>query len=77
MTKTFTPNDVVRFLYQETPDKDKQWISSIITTDEEYNRLYRELLLAKELVDQLAMEPSDESVETILAFSRNYTACSV
>ncbi len=77
MTQTFTPNDVVRYLYQELSNKDKQWMSSVIATDEEYSKLHQEMQLAKELLDQVTIEPSDEFIEKIMAFSRNYNACNV
>ncbi len=78
MTQTFTPNDVVKHLYQEESDKQNhQLISGIIATDEEYNRLHQELSAMKELLDQTVLEPSDKTIENILAFSRQYNACKV
>lgn len=77
MTQTFTPNDVVRYLYQELPAKDQQWVSGIIATDEEYHTLHQSLQQAKDLLDQAMLEPSDGVVERIMTFSRHFNACKV
>lgn len=77
MTKTFTPNDLVKYLYQELPDKDRQWISGIVSTNDEFNKLHQEMSQSKELLDQVTLEPSEATIERILAFSRQYNACKV
>jgi len=77
MTQTFTPNDIVRYLYQELPDKDQQSVRSVLSTEEELAILHREMLAAKELLEQVSMEPSDKTVNQIIAFSHNYQVCKV
>ncbi|MDJ1484899.1 hypothetical protein QNI16_30650 [Cytophagaceae bacterium YF14B1] len=78
MTKTFTSNDIIRYIYEDLPETEKQCIAALISTDKEFNTLYNELQQAQEMLNQLTLaEPSDKTVDKILDFSRNYTACQV
>ena len=69
MTKTFTQNDLIRFIYQETTKEEAQEISRVLSFDRELQLHYRELLLAKNSVDKAQLDPSPAAVENILLYA--------
>ena len=70
MTKTFTQNDLIRFIYHETTEKETLEISHELTADPELQLLYRDLMLTKKGLDRATLEPSAVSVENILSYAR-------
>ena len=70
MTKTFTQNDLIRFIYHETTEKEEQEISRVLTFDPELQLLYRDLMLTKKDLDKARLEPSAIAVENILQYAR-------
>lgn len=74
MTQTFTANDVVRYLYQEVSDTESAWFAHLLATDDEFRALYQDMRAAKKLMEQVSLEPSDRTVERIMAFSRGCKA---
>ncbi len=72
MTQLFTANDVLLYLYKETPDKETQELDRLLMVDADFSALYQEMSVAKELIEQVSLEPSDSSIERILAYSRSF-----
>ncbi|HRI78288.1 MAG TPA: hypothetical protein PLR06_02030 [Cyclobacteriaceae bacterium] len=70
MTKTFTQNDLIRFIYHETTEKEEQEISRVLTFDPELQLLYRDLMLTKKDLDKARLEPSAIAVENIIQYAR-------
>ena len=70
MTKTFTQNDLIRFIYHETTEREAQEISRVLSFDPELQLQYRELLLTKNNLDKAQLEPSHAAVENILLYAR-------
>ena len=70
MTKTFTQNDLIRFIYQETTEEEAREINRVLTFDRELQLLYRELMLTKTDLDKARLEPSDSTVASILNYAR-------
>ncbi len=70
MTKTFTQNDLIRFIYRETTEKETQEISRVLSFDPELQLQYRELLLTKNNLDKAQLDPSSAAVENILRYAR-------
>jgi hypothetical protein len=69
MTKTFTQNDLIRFIYHETTEEEALEISRVLSFDRELQLHYRELLLAKDQIDKAQLEPSPAVVENILRYA--------
>lgn len=69
MTKTFTQNDLIRFIYHETTEEETQEISRVLSLDQALQLHYRELLLAKNEMDKAQLEPSPTAVENILRYA--------
>ena len=69
MTKTFTQNDLIRFIYQETTKEEAQEISRVLSFDRELQLQYRELVLVKNSMDKAQLEPSPVAVDNILRYA--------
>ena len=71
MIKTFTQNDVVRYLYDETTTKQQTEIAQAVLCDEELQTTYKELSTMKNKLELGLKEPSEKVVSSIINYSRN------
>ena len=71
MTKTFTKNDLVRFLYDEVNEDERLDIKEALSTDMELRSSLDELEEAKSLLDRFSMKAPEEVVARILYASKN------
>ncbi|HWA32576.1 MAG TPA: hypothetical protein VG737_00530 [Cyclobacteriaceae bacterium] len=69
MTKTFTQNDLIRFIYQETTEEEAREIERALSFDRDLQLMYREMLLTKKTMDEAQLEPSTAAVENILKYA--------
>ena len=71
MTKTFTQNDLIRFLYHETTEQEEREINKALLCDSELQAQYKELISTKGQLDVARLEPSAVAVQNILSYSRS------
>ena len=71
MIKTFTQNDLMRYLYHETTEKEEQEISRALLSDTELRELYASMLALKKDLDKAQLEPSPATVLNILSYARS------
>lgn len=71
MTQVFTQNDLIRYLYHETTEKETQEINQALICDPDLQREYSELQDTKALLSIDLMEPSESCVENILIYTRD------
>lgn len=71
MIKTFTQNDLIRFLYHETSEQEEREINKALICDSELQEQYKELIATKSQLDVARLEPSAMVVENILNYSRS------
>lgn len=71
MIKTFTQNDLMRYLYHETTEKEEREISKALLADNELRELYQSMSAMKTEMDKAHLEPSSSTVLNILSYSRN------
>jgi hypothetical protein len=71
MIKTFTQNDLMRYLYHETTEKEEQEISKALLSDTELRELYASMLALKKDMDKAQLEPSPATVLNILSYARS------
>ncbi|GAA0892166.1 hypothetical protein GCM10009122_18450 [Fulvivirga kasyanovii] len=71
MTKTFTQDDVIRYVYDEVEGEDREEIKQAIICDSELQDLYKELIAIKRQLDQSMKSPSDKVTESILNYSKS------
>jgi hypothetical protein len=70
MIKTFTQDDLIRFLYHETTEEETREINKALLSDSELRQAYRDLCETKSALDRAQLEPSEETVMKILAAAR-------
>lgn len=66
MTKTFTQNDLIRFIYRETTEEETGEISRVLAADPELSRQYRELVMTTKGLEKAMLQPSEKSVASIM-----------
>ena len=71
MIKTFTQTDLIRYLYQETTEKEKKEIDNALICDGELRALFNELCSVKASIDEAHIEPSSATVLNILSYSKD------
>jgi hypothetical protein len=71
MIKTFTQNDLMRYLYQETTEEEAREISKALVCDPQLQSLYMELSTLKNEMDKIKLEPSSSTVLNILSYSKS------
>jgi len=72
MTKTFTYDDVVRYLYAETSPQENDAIVEALTSDSEMLAFYMDGLELQTLMDRIVRTPSSRATDNILRYSRQY-----
>ncbi|MCH7415495.1 hypothetical protein MM213_18485 [Belliella sp. R4-6] len=66
MTKQFTPNDLVRYIYQEMSEGENELLVQALHQDESMMEEYLQMLSAIEKLDQIILHPSEKVVKAIL-----------
>lgn len=77
MITTFTENDLVRFLYGELNENEKNELEQALITDNDLQSKLNDLQLVKSDLDQVQFSPSQRSIDKILEFSKGYHTESV
>ncbi len=65
MIKSFTPNDLVRYIYQEMPEVEQELLMQALQSDGPLMQEYVEMLSTIEQLDQVRLQPSDKVVKAI------------
>ena len=71
MIKTFTENDLVRFLYDEVNEEERAEIRESLLTDIQLQNQIGELRRVMESLDAFVMKAPSEAVSRILYASKN------
>ncbi len=72
MTKTFTYDDVVRYLYAETSPQENDDIVEALASDAEMLAFYLDALELQAQMDLFVRTPAERTVNNILRYSRQY-----
>jgi hypothetical protein len=70
MTKTFTRNDLIRYIYQETTESEKQKIEQELLLDNKLFEEYKNLAEVSMELDRVDLSPSEKTINKILNFSK-------
>jgi hypothetical protein len=73
MTKTFTQDDVVRYVYEETSDEENQLIEEALMAEPALMSFFMSALELRSLMNRIERQPRLSTVESILSYSRNYS----
>ena len=71
MIKTFTQDDVIRFVYDELTPEESYELNQVLLCDAEMQNLYKELITLKRQLDASMKEPSENVIERIKNYSKS------
>jgi len=69
MTKLFTENDLILYIYGETSEKQNSEIKSALICDSELNEKLNELRSVYVGLDNLIVSPSERAMQSIFNYS--------
>jgi len=72
MIKTFTRDELIRYIYGESTKKETEEIVSAVLCDNEVNSEFDGLIDLKQQLDSIKEEPSRRSINNILNYSRRF-----
>ena len=70
MIKTFTPDDLLRYLYEDTSIEETLEIEKALQIDSRLQEEYEQLRKDMELLDEMALAPSEKCIDHILGYAR-------
>ena len=65
MKKSFTPNDLVRYIYQEMLEVEQELLMQALHSDDALMQEYIQLLSTIEFLEQVQLQPSEKVVKAI------------
>ncbi len=71
MTKIFTPNDVLRYFYNEVSIHERKEIETALLWDNDLAEYHQELIQLAGALTKIQKEPSDRVIENILNYSKS------
>lgn len=69
MTKTFTYDDVVRYIYSETTNDESQQIAEALSSNDDLMSFYMDTLEIRHQMNLIVRQPSQQVINRILAYS--------
>jgi hypothetical protein len=73
MIKISTPNDVIRYVYNEVSSQESEELKSFLLWDNDLADLIQELSEVKKSISKINMEPSDRVINNILNYSKSFS----
>lgn len=70
MTKTITPNDVIKYLYNETSEEENIDIEVQKICNAEVDECIDDLSFIKQEMENIEYNPKDSTLQSILAYSK-------
>jgi hypothetical protein len=77
MIKTFTQNDLLRYIYQETTKEENTELETAVIFDDDLSNDLSELKQTVLALDGVEKSPSKFCIEKILDYSKTYQAHAV
>ncbi|WP_221389820.1 hypothetical protein [Dyadobacter sp. NIV53] len=72
MTKTFTYDDVIRYLYSETTEKENYLIVEALALDDDLMNFYLDSLEIKNQMNKVVCNPAEQTVLKVLRYSQQF-----
>lgn len=73
MTKTFTYDDVVRYLYAETTENENDLIVEALALDEDLMNFYMDSLEIQSQMNGIVRTPSDVTISEVFRYSQQFS----
>ncbi len=74
MIKTFTQDDVVRYVYEETSPEENLLIEDAMMSEPELMTFFLEALELRALMNKIERQPRQNTVQAILKYSKHHPA---
>ncbi len=74
MIKTFTSDDVVRYVYEETSPEENLLIEESLMTEPDMMTFFLSALELRSLMNKIERQPRESAVQSILSYSQNHSA---
>lgn len=74
MTKTFTSDDVVRYVYEETSPEENLLIEESLMAEPDMMTFFLSALELRSLMNKIERQPRQSTVQSILSYSQNHSA---
>lgn len=71
MTKRFTPNDLIRYIYQEMTEGEQELLMQALHSDQSLMQEYMEMLSTIESMDQFQLNLSEKVVQAIKSMAQS------
>jgi hypothetical protein len=71
MTKQFTQNDLISYIYQEMTEVEKELLVQALHNEESLMQEYLQMLSTIEQLDQVSLQPSEKVVKAIKAMAHS------
>ncbi len=71
MIKTFTQNDVIRFVYDEVSTEERSQMEELLIVDTAFQKLYKSYTTTKGQIKKATLEPSENVINRILIYSKS------
>lgn len=77
MTKTFTQDDILRLVYNETTAEETTLLKAAMVENDELRQFYEEAVQLQSDCKQISYEPRPSVLDKIFSYSRNYNKSQV
>ncbi|OEK02824.1 hypothetical protein BFP97_15415 [Roseivirga sp. 4D4] len=77
MIKTFTQDDLVRYIYKETTPEESSEIEIAMLFDEQLAEAYTDLFSVVNDLEASMKSPSEKTIDAIISYSKSYHLHSV
>lgn len=77
MIKTFTQDDLVRYIYKETTPEESSEIEIAMLFDEQLAEAYADLFSVVNDLEASMKSPSEKTIDAIISYSKSYHLHSV
>lgn len=74
MTKTFTYDDVVRYLYAETTENENEQIVEALALDDNLMNFYLDSLEIQNQMNKITRIPSENVISEVFKYSRQFSS---
>lgn len=74
MTKTFTYDDVVRYLYAETTENENELIVEALALDDNLMNFYLDSLEIQSQMNKITRTPSERAISEVFRYSQQFSS---
>ncbi|WP_207436246.1 hypothetical protein [Sabulibacter ruber] len=71
MIKTFTQHDLVQYIYNELPKKQREALEEALMVDQDLAESCADLLLTQLSLEEALIQPSERVTDAIISYSKN------